>query len=207
MPIIQALLSRDNAQGERDLGAGAIAGIIIGIVIVALVLLALLVWRIYTYRTNRDFFDGRTNALYPAQYHPNGHVRSTRGRRHDSTLEMETSEVNLHDGHDDRYVADHRTVGPSRQRGQEADEKHLMEETFEDPSSARQRGSTAYPSETNRASWWWRPTKRATDGSDLADVDATADDSNEVQSEVMASEHNSASAHNSAQAHLERDGR
>lgn len=138
--VTQHLVARDEA--GRNLSGGAIAGIIVGIVVVFLILLGLLIWRLYTYRTNRDLFTGRVNARYPSQMRQHGHVRSTRLR--DSTMAPNEDGVN----EDEKHL-----VGHGKDMG--APQHSEIDLGHADAVPGAAKPTDGYPSETNRASWWW----------------------------------------------------
>lgn len=109
-----AQLRRRATDGQGlSLSAGQIAGIVIGIVVACALLAGLLIWRLVSFKTNRDFFTGRKNNMPPASRRKPGHIRSTR-----RVIPRETSP------HDDYYDDDQHLVYSS-------DEKRL--------SSTRQR--------------------------------------------------------------------
>ena len=184
----QNLIRRDDSDGTRNIGGGAIAGIVIGIVVVCALLAGLLAWRLYTYRTNRDFFTGKSNLNYgsasmltPAK---SGHIRSTRGIRRlndgDSVLEMDgnvdhagTEDINLHEEYDEKHLIS--------QREQHQKLTQAVQSNQEEWDQQEQR-KERYPSETNRTSWWVPSFGRAMP---REQVEEHVHPSEHVQSEVM----------------------
>lgn len=180
---IHNLSKRDSTDGTRDIGGGAIAGIVIGIVVVCAILAGLLAWRLYTYRTNRDFFTGKSNLNYgtssmltPAK---SGHIRSTRGIRRlnddtDSVLEIDgnehaTENVDLRDEHDEKHLMSQR-----EQHQKLAQAVNTNQQEWDQHERTKER----YPSETNRTSWWVPSFGRAIPREQV-------EDHVNVQSEVM----------------------
>jgi cytochrome c-type biogenesis protein CcmE len=188
------LIKRDSTDGTRDIGGGAIAGIVIGIVVVLAILAGLLAWRLYTYRTNRDFFTGKSNLNYgsasmltPAK---SGHIRSTRGIRRlndgDSVLEMDgnvdhaTENVDLHE---DEYDEKHLISQQREQHQRLTQAVNTNQEEWDQQQQYEQSVSKGrYPSETNRTSWWVPSFGRAIPREQVEDH---VKPSEGVQSEIM----------------------
>ncbi|PWN37650.1 uncharacterized protein FA14DRAFT_159597 [Meira miltonrushii] len=181
------LYKRDTiaADGTRDIGGGAIAGIIIGIVVVCAILAGLLAWRLYTYRTNRDFFTGKSNLNYgsasmltPAKA---GHIRSTRGIRKlnddtDSVLEIDGNDHATENVDSGDYNSEKHLITSQREQHQKLTQ--AVNTNQEEWDQHEQQTKERYPSETNRTSWWVPSFGRAIPREQV-------EEHNNVQSEVM----------------------
>lgn len=75
---VSSLNRRATDGNGLTLSGAQIAGIVVGIVVACLILLGLLIWRLISFRSNRDFFTGRRKNLPHYLQRGHGHIRSTR---------------------------------------------------------------------------------------------------------------------------------
>lgn len=183
------LLPRDATGNGISLSGGQIAGIIIGIVVASLILLAIFIWRLISYRTNRDFFTGRKNNLPPAVLRQRGHIRSTRKRMpFDDTVDDDDEMVeNLDDEDEKHLVAD---KAPMEQQDVDLNDTpqhkaYPMSDVSQEDSNAAAVG----PSEQSRTSRWWPYGKassvRAAPSSSGHITSHAAQSNENVQNEIM----------------------